>query len=40
MIVASQDSDALVVMEFDEDGPRLRYRSSTPVPTPVCLRIV
>ena len=40
VIVASQDSDALVVMEFDEDGPRLHYRSSTPVPTPVCLRIV
>ena len=40
VIVASQDSDALVVMEFDEDEPRLRYRSSTPVPTPVCLRIV
>jgi 6-phosphogluconolactonase len=39
VIVASQDSDALVVMEFDEDVPRLRYRSSTPVPTPVCLRI-
>jgi 6-phosphogluconolactonase len=40
VVVASQDSDALVVMEFDEDVPRLRYRSSTPVPTPVCLRIV
>jgi 6-phosphogluconolactonase len=40
VIVASQDSDTLVVMEFDEDMPRLRYRSSTPVPTPVCLRIV
>jgi 6-phosphogluconolactonase len=40
VIVASQDSDALVVMEFDEAGPGLRYRSSTPVPTPVCLRIV
>ena len=40
VIIASQDSDALVVMEFDEDVPQLRYRSSTPVPTPVCLRIV
>jgi 6-phosphogluconolactonase len=40
VIVASQDSDALVVMEFDEDMPRLRDQSSTPVPTPVCLRIV
>lgn len=39
VIVASQDSGALVVMEFDEDVPRLRYRSSAPVPTPVCLRI-
>jgi 6-phosphogluconolactonase len=39
VIVASQDSDALVVMEFDEDVPQLRYRSSAPVPTPVCLRI-
>ena len=41
MIVACQDTDALVVMEFDEDedGPQLRYRSSAPVPTPVCLRI-
>ncbi len=39
VIVASQDSDALAVMEFDEDGPGLRYLSSTPVPTPVCLRI-
>ena len=38
VIVASQDSDALVVMEFDEDGPGLRFLSSTPVPTPVCLR--
>jgi 6-phosphogluconolactonase len=37
VIVASQDSDALAVMEFDEDGPGLRYLSSTPVPTPVCL---
>jgi 6-phosphogluconolactonase len=40
VIVASQDSDALVVMEFDEDVPQLHYRSSAPVPTPVCLRIV
>jgi 6-phosphogluconolactonase len=39
VIVASQDSDVLVVMEFDEDGPQLHYRSSAPVPTPVCLRI-
>jgi hypothetical protein len=39
VIVASQDSDALVVMDFNEDGPQLRYRSSTPLPTPVCLRI-
>jgi 6-phosphogluconolactonase len=38
VIVASQDSDALVVMEFDEEGPGLRFLSSTPVPTPVCLR--
>jgi hypothetical protein len=26
-------------MEFDEDGPGLRFLSSTSVPTPVCLRI-
>ena len=38
VIVASQDSDALVVMEFDEDGPGLRFVASTSVPTPVCLR--
>jgi 6-phosphogluconolactonase len=40
VIVASQDSDALVVMDFDEDVPQLHYRSSAPVLTPVCLRIV
>lgn len=40
VIVASQASDALVVMEFNDDGPQLRYRSSTRLPTPVCLRIV
>jgi 6-phosphogluconolactonase len=40
VIVAGQDSDALVVMEFDEVVPQLHYRSSTPVPSPVCLRIV
>jgi 6-phosphogluconolactonase len=40
VIVASQDSDALVVMQFKEDVPQLRYVSSAPVPTPVCLRIV
>ena len=39
VIVASQDSNALVVMEFNEEAPRLRYLSSTPLPTPVCLRI-
>lgn len=39
VIVASQDSDALVVMEFDEDGPGLRFLSSIAVPTPVCLRL-
>jgi 6-phosphogluconolactonase len=39
VIVASQDSDALAVLAFDEDGPGLRFLSSTPVPTPVCLRI-
>jgi 6-phosphogluconolactonase len=40
VIVASQDSDALVVMEFDEEVAQLHYLSSTPVATPVCLRIV
>jgi 6-phosphogluconolactonase len=39
VIVASQDSNALIVMEFNEEAPRLRYLSSTPLPTPVCLRI-
>lgn len=39
VIVADQDSDALVVMEFDEDQLRLRQLSSAKVPTPVCLRM-
>jgi 6-phosphogluconolactonase len=39
VIVADQDSDALVVMEFSEDPPQLRQLSSAKVPTPVCLRI-
>ena len=38
VIVAVQDSDALVVMEFSEDEPELRPVSSAQVPTPVCLR--
>lgn len=38
VIVAVQDSDALVVMEFSEDEPELRQVSSAQVPTPVCLR--
>ena len=37
VIVADQDSDALVVMEFSDDEPGLRQISSAPVPTPVCL---
>jgi 6-phosphogluconolactonase len=40
VIVAVQDSDALVVMEFSEDEPELRQVSSAEVPTPVCLRTV
>lgn len=40
VLVADQDTDALVVMEFSEEVPQLRYLSSTPLPTPVCLRIV
>jgi len=39
VIVAAQDSDALVVMGFSEDAPQLRYLASAQVPTPVCLRI-
>ncbi len=39
VIAASQDSDALVIMEFNDETPRLSYLSSAPVPTPVCLRI-
>jgi 6-phosphogluconolactonase len=39
VIVADQDSDTLVVMEFSEDEPGLQQISSAPVPTPVCLRI-
>jgi 6-phosphogluconolactonase len=39
VIVADQDTDALVVMEFSEDPPRLRQLSTAKVPTPVCLRI-
>jgi 6-phosphogluconolactonase (cycloisomerase 2 family) len=38
VIVAVQDSDALVVMEFSEDEPELRQVSSAQAPTPVCLR--
>ncbi len=38
VIVAVQDSDALVVMEFSEDVPELRQVSSAEVPTPVCLQ--
>jgi 6-phosphogluconolactonase len=38
VIVAVQDSDALVIMEFSEDEPELRQVSSAQVPTPVCLR--
>jgi 6-phosphogluconolactonase len=40
VLVADQDTDALVIMEFSEDAPQLRYLSATPLPTPVCLRIV
>jgi len=39
LIVADQDTDALVVMEFSEDEPGLQQISSAPVPTPVCLRL-
>lgn len=39
VLVADQDTDAVVIMEFSEDPPRLRYLSSTPLPTPVCLRL-
>jgi 6-phosphogluconolactonase len=40
LIVAVQDSDALVVMEFSEgEAPLLAELSSAPVPTPVCLQI-
>jgi 6-phosphogluconolactonase len=39
LIVADQDTDALVVMEFSEDPPQLRPQSTTKVPTPVCLQI-
>lgn len=39
VIVADQDTDALVVMEFSEDPPQLRQQSTAKVPTPVCLRI-
>jgi 6-phosphogluconolactonase len=39
VIVADQDSDVLVVMEFSDDEPGLHQISSAPVPTPVCLLI-
>jgi 6-phosphogluconolactonase len=39
VIVADQDSDALVVMEFSDDEPRLSQISSVSAPTPVCLKI-
>jgi 6-phosphogluconolactonase len=38
LIVAAQDTDFLMTMEFDEEPARLRSLSSTQVPTPVCLR--
>jgi 6-phosphogluconolactonase len=39
VIVADQDSDVLVVMEFSDDEPGLHQISSALVPTPVCLLI-
>jgi len=39
LVVADQDSDSLVVMEFNEAEPGLEQISSAPVPTPVCLQI-